>query len=124
MKAPLAARCEINVAQPLPPRLATDRLRATARRAEARSAKAGRGAPATVGRPKGLRDERPPAISQRVLGRCAMMAAVVTGSVALLAQDGEWRMYSGSYSAHRFSPLTQLTPGNVAKLKPVWVYQP
>ena len=33
-------------------------------------------------------------------------------------------MYSGSYSSHRFSPLTQITPENVAQLRPVWVYQP
>src|SRR5438552_1426731 len=42
----------------------------------------------------------------------------------LVAQSGDWLMYSGSYSSHRFSPLTQLTPDNVAKLRPVWVYQP
>ena len=39
-------------------------------------------------------------------------------------QDGQWLMYSGSYSSHRFSPLTQITTGNVAKLRPAWVYQP
>ena len=33
-------------------------------------------------------------------------------------------MYSGSYSSHRFSPLAQITTDNVAKLRPVWVYQP
>jgi alcohol dehydrogenase (cytochrome c) len=49
---------------------------------------------------------------------------VVLASVSLLAQDGQWLMYSGSYSSHRFSPLTQLTPANVARMKPVWVYQP
>jgi alcohol dehydrogenase (cytochrome c) len=54
----------------------------------------------------------------------AITAALVTGSAALLAQDGQWLMYSGSYSSHRFTPLTQLTPANVARLKPVWVYQP
>jgi glucose dehydrogenase len=36
----------------------------------------------------------------------------------LLAQDGQWLMYSGSYSSHRFSPLTQISTDNVAKLRP------
>jgi alcohol dehydrogenase (cytochrome c) len=38
-------------------------------------------------------------------------------------EPGSWLTYSGSYSAHRFSPLAQLTPANVAGLRPVWVYQ-
>ncbi len=44
--------------------------------------------------------------------------------VPVLAQDGDWLTYSGSYSSHRFSPLKQLTPANVSRLKPKWVYQP
>jgi alcohol dehydrogenase (cytochrome c) len=39
------------------------------------------------------------------------------------AEPGNWLTYSGNYSAHRFSPLTQLTPTNAAQLRPVWVYQ-
>lgn len=39
------------------------------------------------------------------------------------AEPGNWLTYSGNYSAHRFSPLSQLTPTNVAGLRPVWVYQ-
>src|SRR3979411_2252587 len=45
-------------------------------------------------------------------------------SALLVAQDGQWLMYSGSYSSHRHSPLKQLTVDYVAKLRPVWVYQP
>ena len=45
-------------------------------------------------------------------------------AVPLLAQDGQWLMYSGSYSSHRFSPLKQISTDNVAKLRPAWVYQP
>src|SRR5580765_1161882 len=60
--------------------------------------------------------------------KCARIAAVVVAlAVPLIAQnavDGNWTMYSGSLSAQRFSPLAQLTPANVAKLKPAWVYQP
>jgi alcohol dehydrogenase (cytochrome c) len=55
--------------------------------------------------------------------RLALLLAVVL-SVPLVAQDGQWLMYSGSYNSHRHSPLTQLTVGNVSKLRPVWVYQP
>jgi alcohol dehydrogenase (cytochrome c) len=60
----------------------------------------------------------------------ALLIAFATGvlgalsTVPLLAQDGQWLMYSGSYSSHRFSPLTQITADNVSKLRPVWVYQP
>ena len=51
-------------------------------------------------------------------------ATVLLASTPLLAQDGQWLMYSGSYSSHRHSPLKQLTVENVAKLRPVWLYQP
>jgi alcohol dehydrogenase (cytochrome c) len=57
----------------------------------------------------------------------AIAAAALAVGVSLAAQaqsDGQWLMYSGNYSSHRHSPLTQLTPDNVAKLQPVWVYQP
>jgi alcohol dehydrogenase (cytochrome c) len=59
----------------------------------------------------------------------AAVAAVVMWLAPLPAQtsgeqDGQWLMYSGSYSSHRFSPLRQITPENVARLRPLWVYQP
>ena len=38
-------------------------------------------------------------------------------------ESGDWVTYSGNYSGHRFSPLTQINEGNVAKLKPLWSYQ-
>ena len=37
---------------------------------------------------------------------------------------GQWFTYSGTHQAHRFSPLAQITANNVARLRPVWVYQP
>ncbi len=43
--------------------------------------------------------------------------------VKAAAEPWNWLTYSGDYRAHRFSPLDQITPGNVAGLKPVWVYQ-
>ena len=50
--------------------------------------------------------------------------ASVALTVPLLAQAGDWPMYSGAYDSHRFSPLTQITTANVARLRPAWVYQP
>jgi alcohol dehydrogenase (cytochrome c) len=39
------------------------------------------------------------------------------------SEPGHWLTYSGTYRAHRFSPLAQITPENVSRLKPAWVYQ-
>jgi len=39
------------------------------------------------------------------------------------AEPGNWLTYSGNYAAHRHTKLTQITPDNVANLKPAWVYQ-
>ena len=36
---------------------------------------------------------------------------------------GNWPTYSGNYAGHRFSPLEQINPSNVARLKPAWTYQ-
>src|SRR5215212_2002043 len=53
------------------------------------------------------------------------IASICLAAITIVsAQSGEWLMYSGSYSSHRFSPLTQFTTENVARLKPAWVYQP
>ncbi len=38
-------------------------------------------------------------------------------------EPGSWLTYSRNYLGHRFSPLTQITPGNVAGLKVKWAYQ-
>jgi alcohol dehydrogenase (cytochrome c) len=54
----------------------------------------------------------------------AIVAVVSTGATGAGAQDGQWLTYSGSYASHRFSPLTQISPANVSRLRPVWVYQP
>jgi len=57
--------------------------------------------------------------------RCmwAIAIAFVAGAVAQ-DRSGEWPMYSGSYRAERFSSLKEITPSNVSRLRPVWVYQP
>jgi alcohol dehydrogenase (cytochrome c) len=38
-------------------------------------------------------------------------------------EPGNWLTYSGNYSGHRFSPLTELTPANVAGLRMKWAHQ-
>jgi alcohol dehydrogenase (cytochrome c) len=43
--------------------------------------------------------------------------------VAAAKEPGSWLTYSGNYAGHRFSPLSDITPGKVPGLKPVWVYQ-
>jgi alcohol dehydrogenase (cytochrome c) len=39
------------------------------------------------------------------------------------ATPEQWLTYSGSYAAQRHSPLAEIHTGNVARLRPVWVYQ-
>jgi alcohol dehydrogenase (cytochrome c) len=38
-------------------------------------------------------------------------------------EPGSWLTYSGNYQGHRYSPLTELTPTNVAKLRVRWAHQ-
>jgi len=39
------------------------------------------------------------------------------------SEPGNWLTYGGNYSSHRHSLLTEITPANVANLKPLWIYQ-
>jgi alcohol dehydrogenase (cytochrome c) len=39
------------------------------------------------------------------------------------AEPGNWLTYAGNYNGQRFSTLDQLTPKNIANLKPAWIYQ-
>ena len=39
------------------------------------------------------------------------------------AEPGNWLTYSGNYSAHRYSPLNQVTAANAGRLKLAWAYQ-
>ncbi len=43
--------------------------------------------------------------------------------VSTSKEPGSWLTYSGNYAGHRYSPLDEITPGNVARLKPIWVHQ-
>src|SRR5262245_41491064 len=38
-------------------------------------------------------------------------------------EPGNWLTHNGSYAGHRHSGLDQITPKNVANLKPTWVFQ-
>ena len=65
-----------------------------------------------------------------VIALCAAaltpMAAQVSSSrlATQATADGNWLIYSGAYTSQRYSPLDQLSPSNVNRLKPLWVYQP
>ncbi len=55
----------------------------------------------------------------------ALAVAVVAGLAAQGARQavpasGDWPMYSLNLAGTRFSPLTEITPGNVASLKQAW----
>src|SRR4029453_13942936 len=49
-------------------------------------------------------------------------AKPVTSENLVKAQDntGEWVTYGRAYRNWRYSPLTEITPDNAAKLSPVW----
>jgi alcohol dehydrogenase (cytochrome c) len=49
----------------------------------------------------------------------------VTGQMLLDGQKDptKWLMFGGNYTSQRHSPLTQLTPQNVAGLVPQWIFQ-
>ncbi|HZZ67296.1 MAG TPA: pyrroloquinoline quinone-dependent dehydrogenase [Phenylobacterium sp.] len=58
----------------------------------------------------------------RVSKRAAMLGAAATLAAATLAQADEWGAYGHDPQGTRFSPLTQISPANVAKLKPAWTF--
>ncbi|MGH9720207.1 MAG: pyrroloquinoline quinone-dependent dehydrogenase [Bryobacteraceae bacterium] len=39
------------------------------------------------------------------------------------AEPGSWLTYSRTYQGHRHSPLRQITPANVHRLRPAWIHQ-
>src|ERR1700757_867419 len=40
-----------------------------------------------------------------------------------LKDPAKWLMFGGDYTSRRHSPLTQLTPQNVDRLTPQWLFQ-
>ena len=43
--------------------------------------------------------------------------------VAAAKEPGNWLTYSGNYAGHRYSPLSEITPANVANLRVKWAHQ-
>ncbi|MFI4964303.1 MAG: pyrroloquinoline quinone-dependent dehydrogenase [Caulobacterales bacterium] len=58
----------------------------------------------------------------RISMRSMMWAAAATALVAGTARADEWAAYGRDPQGTRFSPLTQVTPANVASLKPAWTF--
>ena len=55
---------------------------------------------------------------------CALAAQVPYERILNAAKEpGSWLTYSGNYSGHRYSPLAEITPANVSKLRVRWAYQ-
>ena len=40
-----------------------------------------------------------------------------------LKDQTKWLMFGGDYTSQRHSPLTQITPQNVERLTPQWLFQ-
>ena len=62
--------------------------------------------------------KRIPGLQPRIALFCFAIHA--SPAAAQGARAGEWTMPARDYAATRYSPLSQLTPGNVARLRPVW----
>ncbi len=58
----------------------------------------------------------------RVSMRATMLGAVAADALTGPAQADEWGSYGRDPQGTRFSPLTQVTPANVANLKPAWTF--
>src|SRR5262249_27717703 len=48
--------------------------------------------------------------------------STVTEQRLLNPEPNNWLMYRGNFSGWGYSPLDQITPGNVKKLVPVWSF--
>ena len=58
----------------------------------------------------------------RVSTKAMMAAAAAAVAMAGSARADEWGAYGRDLGGTRFSPLTQITPANVANLKPAWTF--
>jgi alcohol dehydrogenase (cytochrome c) len=62
--------------------------------------------------------------SQRPVASAAASAEITNKDLLDgLANPARWLTHSGDYTGARFSPLTQITPANVAQLAPQWMFQ-
>jgi quinoprotein glucose dehydrogenase len=56
-------------------------------------------------------------------GWLVMIAGAAFAAGQSKVPDGDWPMYNRDLAGTRYSPLTQINPGNVAKLTKVWSYR-
>lgn len=61
-------------------------------------------------------------INQPESGALPAMIASTIADPSPLRPGTDWPAYGGSYAAQRYSPLGQITPGNVGRLERAWVY--
>jgi quinoprotein glucose dehydrogenase len=61
-------------------------------------------------------------INQPAVGAMPGVIASTVADPSSMRPGTDWPAYGGSYAAQRYSPLGQITPGNVGKLQRAWVY--
>ena len=63
-------------------------------------------------------------VAPAVVGQDASSSAVTFQDLLDgLKNPSRWLSYSGDYTGHRHSPLTQITPANVHRLAAQWTFQ-
>src|SRR3984893_9531414 len=70
------------------------------------------------GKQKGAKQAGPPPPTPAILQNYQ----AVTAERLLKPEDGNWLMIRRTYDGWGYSPLDQITPSNVARLRPVWVF--
>ncbi|HLQ69135.1 MAG TPA: PQQ-binding-like beta-propeller repeat protein, partial [Gemmatimonadales bacterium] len=58
----------------------------------------------------------------RVAPFAAVALIVLQGPAASVGDDGQWMMPGKDYAATRYSGLSQITPRNAARLRPIWSF--
>jgi alcohol dehydrogenase (cytochrome c) len=59
-----------------------------------------------------------------ILGAASLQAQVTFDRILKAAGEPQnWLTYSGNVLSHRYSPLTEITPGNVKNLELQWIFQ-
>src|SRR6185369_14184660 len=67
-------------------------------------------------------------MTNRVARRNFLKSAAACGFLPLASHSlaagpsQDWRHYGGDAESTRYSPLSQITPGNASTLKPAWVH--
>jgi len=58
------------------------------------------------------------------VGPAQQTKAKQAATKAAAIPPGDWPLYSRDHTSTRHSPLKQITPANVSKLKEAWTYRP